>query len=63
MNYSLDIAYPALGVLAMDEPRHNRTEEPNEEEERQAVIDLSLGELSRWPDDTPDDTSNSKDLR
>lgn len=59
----IDIANDAIRPLPADQVTDNWAGEPNEEEEYQGVVYLSLRELPHWSNNTPDNTGGAKYLR
>jgi len=58
----VEITNPAVREALADKPADDGTNETNKEEEREGIIDLSLGELPSRANDTPDDTGSTEDL-
>lgn len=52
-----------MGPFETNEIAYDRAEEPNQKEERERVINLSMAELLCGPNDSPDDARSSKSLR
>lgn len=61
-NWEVEIAKPAVGELQAEEIGDDRADKTDEEEQDQSIVDLSLGELSSWPNNTPNNTSCAEDL-
>jgi hypothetical protein len=62
-NGEIQVPHPTLRELLSRQPPNERAHRPNQEKERQRVIQLALRKLPSGADDAPDDRCRAKHLR